>query len=145
MNRHDKKKPNTGIERDGRTTAVWKSIIVFSLPLISIVMFDKLTNRYLLTDSAGRIVFFPCGNIGKGYVITTKQKERNVRRFMSAQWIFLILLFILFWTPKIIIISLSGYVLQFFVWKKILLRGVERSSMEYSRQGKDWSAMQTRW
>lgn len=84
-------------------------------------MFDKLTNKYLIPDSDGRLVFFPCGSIGKGYVINSKEQETKVRQFMSGQWIILFLFLVLVWSLKLVLICLPLYILQFIIWKNRLL------------------------
>jgi len=45
--------------------------------------FNRLANRLFKADDKGRSLFYPWGYLGKGYVITDKMIEKNIRQFIA--------------------------------------------------------------
>ena len=42
---------------------------------------DRLTDSGFKTNNRGQVVFYPWGVLGKGYVLGSDEKEKQVRRF----------------------------------------------------------------
>ena len=48
--------------------------------------FDGLTDSSFKTDSEGRIIFYPRGILGKGYIIPTERKKNDLRNLLKKYY-----------------------------------------------------------
>jgi hypothetical protein len=45
--------------------------------------FNRMANRLFKIDDKGRSLFYPWGYLGKGYIVTDKATENNIRLFIA--------------------------------------------------------------
>ncbi len=71
---------------------------------------DRMTDSWFKTTNRGQVAFYPWGILGKGYILGSDEKEKQVRRFArrhllsGAGLVFLTIvtvgpIFGLFWFP----------------------------------------------
>ena len=42
---------------------------------------DRMTDSWFKTTNRGQVAFYPWGILGKGYILSGKEKEKQLRRF----------------------------------------------------------------
>jgi hypothetical protein len=70
--------------------------------------FDGLTDAKFKNDAQGRLLFYPWGILGKGYVLPDESKKQQIRRFVRLSYI-------VFWPAIIGTIIFIGWVFSFVV------------------------------
>jgi len=77
--------------------------------------FDGLTDAKFKTDTQGRLLFYPWGILGKGYVLPDESKKQQIRRFVRLSYI-------VFWPAIMGTIIFIGWVFSFAVLFLLFLR-----------------------
>ena len=70
--------------------------------------FDGLTDAKFKTDAQGRLLFYPWGILGKGYVLPDESRKQQVRRFVRLSYI-------VFWPVMIGTMIFIGWIFSFVV------------------------------
>src|ERR1700681_2027229 len=70
--------------------------------------FDGLTDAKFKTDAEGRLLFYPWGILGKGYVLPDESRKQQVRRFVRLSYI-------VFWPVMIGTMIFIGWIFSFVV------------------------------
>jgi len=100
-------------------------------------MFSNSIGKFFKTDAAGRLIFFPDGRFGKGYVIKTNEQEARARKFLSAQYYMIIPLFAIGFVIRFFALLLWPVcMILFCILKKKLVSDMEPSTMKFSRWDK---------
>jgi hypothetical protein len=50
-------------------------------------MLNYVTDRLFRVDDAGNTLFYPYGSAGKGYIVPSKNIEKNIRNFAAAWYV----------------------------------------------------------
>lgn len=100
--------------------------------------FSRLTDMSFRTDSEGRIVFFPWGYFGKGYILRDKSQEMKIRKSITTGNIIgLSLVFIIGVILKLWLVGLLLLPFVIVIWSLLVkgfTKGLEISTLEYSVQ-----------
>ena len=97
---------------------------------------SSLADKSFKVDENGKIVFFPWGYFGKGYILVDKAQEEKIRKvIIVGNIIGLSLLFIIGIVLKLWLVALLLFPFVIVIWTlqtKRFTRGLEISQMEYS-------------
>ena len=98
--------------------------------------FSRLADKSFRADQNGKIVFFPWGYFGKGYILVDKAQEEKIRRsIIKGNIVGLSLVFLIGVILKLWIVAFLLFPIVIVIWSilvKKYTRGLEISEMEYS-------------